>query len=49
MCLLTIGKEFLDDKRNAREAGFSTRYSNSRKNKMTNEVICKQFVCFKTG
>ncbi|KAG6390848.1 hypothetical protein SASPL_148593 [Salvia splendens] len=33
----------------AREAGFSARYSNSRKNKMTNEVVWKQFVCFKAG
>ncbi|KAG6387255.1 hypothetical protein SASPL_152442 [Salvia splendens] len=33
----------------AREASFSARYSNSRKNKMTNEVIWKQFVCFKAG
>ncbi|XP_042051373.1 protein FAR1-RELATED SEQUENCE 5-like [Salvia splendens] len=33
----------------AREAGFSARYSNSRKNKMTNEVVWKQLVCFKAG
>ena len=33
----------------AREAGFSARYSNSRKDKMTNEVVWKQFVCFKAG
>ena len=33
----------------AREAGFSARISNSKKNKMTNEVVWKQFVCFKAG
>ncbi|XP_047964762.1 protein FAR1-RELATED SEQUENCE 5-like [Salvia hispanica] len=33
----------------AREAGFSARYSNSKKNKVTNEVVWKQFVCFKAG
>ncbi|XP_073121347.1 protein FAR1-RELATED SEQUENCE 5-like [Henckelia pumila] len=33
----------------AREAGFSARISNSKKNKMTNEVVWKQFVCFKEG
>ncbi|KAG6424546.1 hypothetical protein SASPL_114964 [Salvia splendens] len=33
----------------AGEAGFSARYSNSKKNKMTNEVVWKQFVCFKAG
>ncbi|XP_042009035.1 protein FAR1-RELATED SEQUENCE 5-like [Salvia splendens] len=32
----------------AREAGFSARISNSKKNKM-NEVVWKQFVCFKAG
>ncbi|KAG6428030.1 hypothetical protein SASPL_112278 [Salvia splendens] len=34
---------------NAREASFSARYSNSKKNKVTNEVVWKQFVCFKAG
>ena len=33
----------------AREAGFSSRNSTSRKNKMTNEVTWKQIVCFKEG
>ncbi|KAG6412346.1 hypothetical protein SASPL_125023 [Salvia splendens] len=32
----------------AREAGFSARISNSKQNKM-NEVVWKQFVCFKAG
>ncbi|XP_073138915.1 protein FAR1-RELATED SEQUENCE 5-like [Henckelia pumila] len=32
----------------AREAGFSARISNSKKNKM-NEVVWKQFACFKEG
>ncbi|KAG6429053.1 hypothetical protein SASPL_107092 [Salvia splendens] len=32
----------------ARVAGFSARISNSKKNKM-NEVVWKQFVCFKAG
>lgn len=33
----------------AREAGFSARIGNSKKNKTTNEVFWKQFVCFKEG
>ncbi|XP_073053593.1 uncharacterized protein [Primulina eburnea] len=33
----------------AREAGFSARMSNSKKQKMTNEVVWKKFVCFKEG
>ncbi|XP_057785582.1 protein FAR1-RELATED SEQUENCE 5-like [Salvia miltiorrhiza] len=33
----------------AREAGFSARLSNSKRMKMTNEVVWKQFVCFKAG
>lgn len=33
----------------AREAGFSTRMSKSKKDKLTNEVVWKQFVCFKEG
>ncbi|KZV14291.1 hypothetical protein F511_43796, partial [Dorcoceras hygrometricum] len=33
----------------AREAGFSARISNSKKNKGTNEVVWKKFVCFKEG
>ncbi|XP_042458601.1 protein FAR1-RELATED SEQUENCE 5-like [Zingiber officinale] len=33
----------------AREAGFSVRINNSKKNKMTNEVVWKKFVCFKEG
>ena len=33
----------------AREVGFSVRISNSKKNKITNEVVWKQFVCFKAG
>ncbi|XP_074576130.1 protein FAR1-RELATED SEQUENCE 5-like [Curcuma longa] len=33
----------------AREAGFSARMSTSKKNKITNEVVYKKFVCFKEG
>ncbi|XP_074557556.1 protein FAR1-RELATED SEQUENCE 5-like [Curcuma longa] len=33
----------------AREAGFSARINSSKKNKMTNEVCYKTFVCFKQG
>ena len=33
----------------ARESGFSARLGNSKKNKRTNEVGWKQFVCFKEG
>ncbi|XP_074560094.1 protein FAR1-RELATED SEQUENCE 5-like [Curcuma longa] len=33
----------------AREAGFSARINNSKKNRMTNEVCWKTFVCFKQG
>ncbi|XP_042467506.1 protein FAR1-RELATED SEQUENCE 5-like [Zingiber officinale] len=33
----------------ARESGFSARLGNSKKNKRTNEVRWKQFVCFKEG
>ncbi|XP_047939469.1 protein FAR1-RELATED SEQUENCE 5-like [Salvia hispanica] len=33
----------------AREAGFSARISNSKRNKITKEVVWKQFVCFKAG
>ncbi|XP_074561432.1 protein FAR1-RELATED SEQUENCE 5-like [Curcuma longa] len=33
----------------AREAGFSARISNSKKNKITNEIVWKKFVCFKEG
>ncbi|XP_073034950.1 protein FAR1-RELATED SEQUENCE 5-like [Primulina eburnea] len=33
----------------AREAGFSARISNNKKNKITNEVVWKKFVCFKEG
>ncbi|XP_074585556.1 protein FAR1-RELATED SEQUENCE 5-like [Curcuma longa] len=33
----------------AREAGFSARINSSKKNKMTNEIIWKTFVCFKQG
>ncbi|XP_042398920.1 protein FAR1-RELATED SEQUENCE 5-like [Zingiber officinale] len=33
----------------ARESGFSARINNSKKNKMTNEVVWKTFVCFKEG
>ncbi|XP_074583474.1 protein FAR1-RELATED SEQUENCE 5-like [Curcuma longa] len=33
----------------AREAGFSARINSSKKNKMTNEVVWKTFVCFKQG
>lgn len=51
-----IGMEFesLDDafsfyNQYAREAGFSARISNSKNNKMTNEVVWKKFVCFKEG
>ncbi|KZV54794.1 hypothetical protein F511_04416 [Dorcoceras hygrometricum] len=33
----------------ARQAGFSARLNNSKKNKITNEVVWKQFVCFKEG
>ncbi|XP_073133440.1 uncharacterized protein [Henckelia pumila] len=33
----------------ARQAGFSARISNSKKHKRTNEVVWKQFACFKEG
>ncbi|KZV46604.1 hypothetical protein F511_40547 [Dorcoceras hygrometricum] len=33
----------------ARQAGFSARLNNSKKNKITNEVVWKQFVCVKEG
>ncbi|KZV20016.1 protein FAR-RED IMPAIRED RESPONSE 1-like [Dorcoceras hygrometricum] len=33
----------------AREAGFSARISNSKKDKGTNEVVWKKFICFKEG
>ncbi|XP_074568528.1 protein FAR1-RELATED SEQUENCE 5-like [Curcuma longa] len=33
----------------ARQAGFSVRISSSKRNKMTNEIVWKRFVCFKQG
>ncbi|XP_042467641.1 protein FAR1-RELATED SEQUENCE 5-like [Zingiber officinale] len=33
----------------ARESGFSARINSSKKNKITNEVVWKMFVCFKEG
>ncbi|XP_073124621.1 protein FAR1-RELATED SEQUENCE 5-like [Henckelia pumila] len=45
----SVDEAFLFYNHYAREAGFSTRINNSKKDKITNEVVWKQFVCSKEG
>ncbi|KAH7569676.1 hypothetical protein JRO89_XS06G0238400 [Xanthoceras sorbifolium] len=55
-CKPRLGQEFasLDDVYNfynkyAKEAGFSVRINSSRKNRENNEIVRKEYVCFKEG
>ncbi|XP_073137664.1 protein FAR1-RELATED SEQUENCE 5-like [Henckelia pumila] len=45
----SVDEAFLFYNHYAREAGFSTRINNSKKDQITNEVVWKQFVCSKEG
>ncbi|XP_073154088.1 protein FAR1-RELATED SEQUENCE 5-like [Henckelia pumila] len=45
----SVDEAFLFYNHYAREAGFSTRINTSKKYKITNEVVWKQFVCSKEG
>ncbi|XP_042404612.1 protein FAR1-RELATED SEQUENCE 5-like [Zingiber officinale] len=45
----SLEETFLFYNQYARKAGFSARLGNSKKNKRTNEVEWKQFICFKEG
>ncbi|XP_073126798.1 protein FAR1-RELATED SEQUENCE 5-like [Henckelia pumila] len=49
MKFASIEEAFLFYNQYAREAGFSARISTSKKNKMSNEVVWKRFVCSKEG
>ncbi|XP_074576084.1 protein FAR1-RELATED SEQUENCE 5-like [Curcuma longa] len=49
MEFVSIEEAFACYNQYARESGFSARMSHSRKNKITNEVNWKTFVCFKEG
>ncbi|XP_042433005.1 protein FAR1-RELATED SEQUENCE 5-like [Zingiber officinale] len=49
MEFLSLEEAFAFYNQYARESGFSARLGNSKKNKRTNEVGWKQFVCFKEG
>ncbi|KAH6800400.1 hypothetical protein C2S52_000864 [Perilla frutescens var. hirtella] len=49
MKYLSVEEAFSFYNQYAREADFSARISNSKKNKVTNEIIWKQIVCFKEG
>ncbi|XP_042404838.1 uncharacterized protein LOC121995063 [Zingiber officinale] len=44
-----IDEAFLFYNQYARKSGFSARINSSKKNKITNEVVWKTFVCFKEG
>ena len=49
MRFATVDDAFAYYNQYAREAGFSARSSSSKKNKKNNELVWKQFVCFKAG
>ncbi|KAG6399875.1 hypothetical protein SASPL_141360 [Salvia splendens] len=49
MRFATVADAFAFYNQYAREAGFSARSSSTKKNKKTNELVWKQFVCFKAG